>query len=300
MTGSYFSEMKAKRRLGQNFLVKSHYCERIVASVRPQAGETVLEIGPGHGALTELLIESGARVIAIEVDRDLAPILASSFASRENFKLIEADALEVDFCQLISPASAARVVANLPYNISTPILQRLIEHRRCITEMTLMLQREVVERITANPGGKEYGYLSVLVQFYCEAEPLFDVPPSAFRPVPKVVSSVVRLKVRPQPAIAVSDENLFLELTKTLFSQRRKTILNNLRAGWMRLKLPAADTIRKALAAAKLDPQRRAETLTIAELAELAEEIYRLGVGVMATEADSDILSRQMTESERL
>lgn len=292
--------MKAKRRLGQNFLVRSHYSERIVASVRPQAGDTILEIGPGHGALTELLIESGARVISIELDRDLAPILASGFANRENFKLVEADALETDFCQIISPATTARVVANLPYNISTPILQRLIEHRRCITEMTLMLQREVVERITASPGGKEYGYLSVLVQLYCEAESLFDVPPSAFRPVPKVVSSVVRLKVRPEPAALVSDEILFVELTKTLFSQRRKTILNNLRAGWTRLNLPAAEAIREALAAAKLDPQRRAETLTIAELAGLANEIHRLGAGIMATEADSDILSRQTTESELL
>lgn len=292
--------MKAKRRFGQNFLIKSDYCDQIVASVSPKAGETILEIGPGQGALTELLVESGAQVVAIEVDRDLAPLLIRDFGSRENFRLVEADALETDFCQIISPATTARVVANLPYNISTPILQRLIEHRRCITEMTLMLQREVVERITASPGGKEYGYLSVLVQLYCEAESLFDVPPSAFRPVPKVVSSVVRLKVRPEPAALVSDEILFVELTKTLFSQRRKTILNNLRAGWTRLNLPAAEAIREALAAAKLDPQRRAETLTIAELAGLANEIHRLGAGVMATEADSDILFRQTTESELL
>lgn len=267
------SHPKAKRRFGQNFLVKSQYCDRIAASVRPKAGETILEIGPGQGALTELLVESGAQVVAIEVDRDLIFPLVAGFASRENFKLIEADALKVDFCQVIAPAASARVVANLPYNISTPILQRLIEHRRCVTEMTLMLQREVVERITAEPGGKEYGYLSVLVQLYCEAEHLFDVPPSAFRPVPKVVSSIVRLKVRPETVAAVGDEALFVELTKTLFSQRRKTIHNNLRAGWTRLGMASAEQIREALAAAELDPQRRAETLTIAELARLANVI---------------------------
>jgi 16S rRNA (adenine1518-N6/adenine1519-N6)-dimethyltransferase len=267
---------KAKRRLGQNFLVKSQYCEQIVAAVGAKTGETVLEIGPGHGALTELLVETGARIVAIEVDRDLIPSLNRSFASRNNFSLIEADALEVDFCQAIAPAATACVVANLPYYISSPIMQRLIEHRRCVSEMTLMLQREVVERITASPGGKEYGYLSVLVQLYCEAESLFDVPPTAFRPVPKVVSSVVKLKVRPQPAAVVSDEKLFFELTKTLFAQRRKTIHNNLRSGWTRLGIPAADQIGEVLASAELDPQRRAETLTIVELARLADKIQHL------------------------
>ncbi|MFN0109439.1 MAG: 16S rRNA (adenine(1518)-N(6)/adenine(1519)-N(6))-dimethyltransferase RsmA [Blastocatellia bacterium] len=264
---------KAKRRFGQNFLVRSEYCDRIVASVRPRTDETILEIGPGQGALTELLIETGARIVAIEVDRDLILPLTRSFASRENFTLIEADALTFDFSQAIAPAATARVVANLPYNISTPILQRLIEHRHCISEMTLMLQREVVERITATPGGKEYGYLSVLVQLYCEPESLFDVPPSAFRPVPKVVSSIVKLKVRPEPAAVVSDEALFVELTKTLFAQRRKTILNNLRSGWTRLGLASAEQIKLVLAASELDPQRRAETLTITEMARLANNV---------------------------
>lgn len=265
--------MRAKRSLGQNFLVKSHYSEQIVASVRPQSEETIIEIGPGQGALTELLVESGARVVAVELDRELAPRLASEFASSANFRLIEADALEVDFCELIAPAATARVVANLPYNISTPILQRLIQHRHCLREMTLMLQREVVERIVAAPGGKECGYLSVFVQFYCEVEKLFDIPPGAFRPVPKVVSSVIRLKVRPQPAAEVGDQELFLELTKTLFAQRRKTIFNNLRAGAARLGLADTAQINRLLSASALDPQRRAETLSIEELARLTNQI---------------------------
>lgn len=265
--------MHAKRSLGQNFLVKSQYSEQIVASVRPQPDETIIEIGPGQGALTELLIASGARVVAVELDRELAPMLTAEFANRANFKLIEADALKVQFCEVIAPAARARVVANLPYNISTPILQRLIQHRHCLTEMTLMLQREVVERIIAGPGGKECGYLSVFVQFYCEAEKLFDIPPGAFRPVPKVVSSVVRLKVRPRPAAEVNDEEVLFELTKILFAQRRKTIFNNLRAGAAKLGLADVARINQALSATELDPQRRAETLSIAELARLANNI---------------------------
>lgn len=261
--------MRAKRSLGQNFLVKSHYSERIVASVRPQTDETIIEIGPGQGALTELLVASGARVVAIELDRELAPMLVREFAASANFRLIEADALEIDFCEIIAPAATARVVANLPYNISTPILQRLIQHRHCLSEMTLMLQREVVERIIAPPGGKECGYLSVFVQFYCEAEKLFDIPPGAFKPVPKVVSSVVRLKVRPRPGAEVSDEELLFELTKTLFAQRRKTIYNNLRAGAARLGLTDSAQISHLLSESELDPQRRAETLSITELARL-------------------------------
>src|SRR5215468_12743406 len=192
--------MRAKRSLGQNFLVGSHFPRRIVDSVAPRMGQTIVEIGPGHGALTGLLLESGARVIAVELDPELISPLSRMFSGRDNFRLIEADALKVDYCELIAPDAAARVVANLPYYISTPVLQRLIEHRRCLSEMTLMLQREVVERITAPPGGKDYGVLSALTQFYCEAEKLFDVPPGAFRPAPQVYSSALRLRFRARPA----------------------------------------------------------------------------------------------------
>ena len=266
--------MRAKRSLGQNFLVGSHYPRRIVDSVAPQSGETIVEIGPGHGALTGLLLESGARVIAIELDPELIPGLSSMFSGLENFRLIEADALKVDCCELIYPDASARVVANLPYYISTPILQRLIEHRHCLSEMTLMLQREVVERITANPGGKEYGVLTVLAQFYCEVEKLFDVPPGAFRPAPKVYSSALRLRSRARTAEPVADEALMIELTKTLFAQRRKTILNNLRAGRGRLALSGEFEIAGLLSSCGLDPTRRAETLAIEEIARLANAIF--------------------------
>jgi 16S rRNA (adenine1518-N6/adenine1519-N6)-dimethyltransferase len=265
--------MRAKRSLGQNFLVGSHYPRRIVDSVAPRAGETIVEIGPGRGALTGMLLESGARVIAIELDPDLIPALLRMFSSFENFRLVEADALKIDYCELIAPDAEARVVANLPYYISTPILQRLIEHRRCLSEMTLMLQREVVERITASPGGKEYGVLSALAQFYCEVEKLFDVPPGAFRPAPKVYSSVLRLRARARTAAPVGDEALMIELTKTLFAQRRKTILNNLRAGLNRLGLTGASQIAGLLSSCEIDPRRRAETLSVGEIARLANAI---------------------------
>ncbi|HEY8459111.1 MAG TPA: 16S rRNA (adenine(1518)-N(6)/adenine(1519)-N(6))-dimethyltransferase RsmA, partial [Blastocatellia bacterium] len=177
----------------------------------------------------------------------------------------------------ISPDASARVVANLPYYISTPILQRLIEHRRCLSEMTLMLQREVVDRITAPPGGKEYGVLSVLAQFYCEVERLFDVPPGAFRPAPKVHSSVLRLRARERTAAPVNDESLMIELTKILFAQRRKTILNNLRAGRNRLGLADESEIHGLLSSCGLDPKRRAETLSIEEIAWLANAMTPRG-----------------------
>ena len=271
--------MRAKRSLGQNFLVGSHFPRRIVDSIAPRTGQTIVEIGPGQGALTGLLLESGARVIAVELDPELIPRLSQMFSGSDNFRLIEADALEVDYCELIAPDATARVVANLPYYISTPILQHLIGHRRCLSEMTLMLQREVVERITANPGGKEYGFLSVLVQFYCQVEKLFDVPPGAFRPAPKVYSSVVRVRPRPRPAAPVNDEALMIELTKALFAQRRKTILNNLRAGRNKLGLHHQSAISDLLSSCKLDPKRRAEDLSVEEIARLADAITTAQIG---------------------
>ncbi|MBK9312780.1 MAG: ribosomal RNA small subunit methyltransferase A [Acidobacteria bacterium] len=268
--------MRAKRRLGQNFLTGTHFPDRILRALDPKAGEAIIEIGPGQGALTQGLVESGARVIAIELDADLIPSLSDRFAGRPNFRLVEADALQVDFCDLIAPDSDARVVANLPYNVSTPILQRLIAHRRCLAELTLMLQREVVDRITAEPGGKEYGYLSVLVQMYCKTERLFDVPPGAFRPAPKVFSSVVRLKILPRPAAEVTDAAAFIELTKILFAQRRKTIFNNLRAGFEKLGLSDAASASRALEAVEIDPRRRAETMTVMEIARLTDVLHAL------------------------
>ena len=269
------SLIPAKRRFGQNFLADERIIERIVSEVSPRDDETIIEIGPGRGALTSRLVEGAGRLIAIEFDRDLIPLLQEKFGARANFILNEADALTVDLCAMVAPATRARVVANLPYYISTAILQRLIEQRACLTEMILMLQREVVERITAPPATSERGFLSVLAQAYCETETLFDVAPTAFRPVPKVWSTVVRLRVRPQTAVKVSDEKLFWRIVSAGFAQRRKTIFNNLRSatGDLLARIEQAGGAEAALASAGIEAKRRAETLTLEEWASLARTL---------------------------
>jgi 16S rRNA (adenine1518-N6/adenine1519-N6)-dimethyltransferase len=265
----------AKRRFGQNFLVDRGTVDRIVDAVRPQSDETIVEIGPGRAALTSRLIEKAGRVVAIEFDRDLIPQLRVRFANASNLTLVEADALTTDFCAVIAPAERARVVANLPYNIATAILQRLIEQRSCVTEMTLMLQREVVDRITAEAGSSERGYLSVLVEAYCETEQLFDVAPQAFRPAPKVWSTVLRLRVRPKIAVEVKGEALLWKVVSAGFAQRRKTILNNLREAPESIQ----DLLKKrggasiVLCDAGIPPLRRAETFTLEEWALLVNAI---------------------------
>jgi 16S rRNA (adenine1518-N6/adenine1519-N6)-dimethyltransferase len=265
----------AKRRFGQNFLVDRGVVDRIITAVSPRADETIIEIGPGSGALTSRLVEQTGRLVAIEFDRDLVPTLREKFAGAANLELLEADALTTDFCAAIAPAQRARAVANLPYNIATAVLQRLIEQRSCISEMTLMLQREVVDRITAEAGTTERSYLSVLVEAYCEAEQLFDVAPQAFRPVPKVWSTVVALRVRPKIGAEVKDERLLWQVVSAGFAQRRKTILNNLREA----PAPIQELLKKrggasiVLCDACIPPLRRAETLTLEEWALLVNAL---------------------------
>ena len=276
---SFIPHPSAKRRFGQNFLVDQNVINRILDAVQPKSDETVIEIGPGRGALTARLLQSGARIIAIEFDRDLVPKLHGQFAGHSNFTLIEADALTVDFCRLVEPAHTARVVANLPYNIGTAILQRLIEQRACITEMFLMLQREVADRVTASTDSHERGYLSVFVEAYCETEKFFDVPARAFRPVPKVVSTVVRLRVRERIPADVKDESLLWQVVSAGFAHPRKTILNNLREA----PSPIQELLGKrggasiVLCDAGIPPLRRAETLTIEEWAMLVNAIIQPG-----------------------
>lgn len=263
----YLEEPYPSKRLGQHFLRDQRTIQRIIEALAPEAGETIVEIGPGTGALTSALVESASRVIAIEFDSKLEPVLTERFAGRPNFRLVMADALTTDFCAEILPARAARLVANLPYNISTAILQRLIAQRACFEEMVLMLQREVVERVLAPAGTTDRGFISVLVEAYCESEKLFDVAPSAFRPPPKVWSTVMRLKFRPQIAIEVKDEELLWATVSAGFAQKRKTILNNLRSASGRLQ----EVIKRnggasiVLCKAEVDLKRRAETLTVEE-----------------------------------
>ena len=259
------------KRFGQHFLKDKRTIQRIIDALAPRQDETIIEIGPGTGALTSQLVERAGRVIAVEFDNKLAPFLDQQFNTFANFKLVMADALATDFCREILPAQQARLVANLPYNISTAILQRLIEQRACVTEMVVMLQREVVERIMAPPGSSNRGFLSVLIEAYCETEKLFDVAPGAFRPPPKVWSSVMRLRFRPQMNTDITDEELLWETVSAGFAQKRKTILNNLRSTSGRL----AESLKRnggasiVLCKAGVELRRRAETLTVDEWSQI-------------------------------
>ena len=269
------AEPYPSKRLGQHFLRDQRTINRIIDALAPRTDEAIVEIGPGTGALTSVLVERAGRVIAVEFDNKLAPLLQERFAGFENFKLVMADALTLDFCAEILPVRSARLVANLPYNISTAILQRLISHRWCLDEMVLMLQREVVERLLAPPGTTDRGFISVLVEAYCEAEKLFDVAPGAFRPPPKVWSSVMRLTFRPQINAEVTDESVLWEVVSAGFAQKRKTILNNLRHASGRLqellKLNGGASI--VLCKANVELQRRAETLTLEEWRRIVQAI---------------------------
>ena len=260
----------AKKSFGQNFLVDGNYINKIIRALKLQAGETVIEIGAGRGALTEGLVESGANVVAIELERDMNAVLRERFGAFENFQLIEADALKIDYSEFRISDSKLKLVANLPYYISTAILQKLIEQRDVFSEMILMFQREVVERITADEGNKERGFLSVLVQNYLAVNKLFDVPPSAFRPSPKVDSAVVRLT--PKIETNVEDEQLFREIVSAAFVQKRKTIFNNLKNAPPNLRDRIGD-VNRFLTERGIEPNRRAETLTIEEWRGLCDAI---------------------------
>jgi len=269
------AEPYPSKRLGQHFLRDQRTIHRIIEALNPKADETIIEIGPGTGALTSALVERAGRVVAVEFDNKLAPLLLERFAEAANFKLVLADALTTDFCGEIRPAASARLVANLPYNISTAILQRLIAQRSCIEEMVVMLQREVVERVLAPPGTTDRGFISVLVEAYCEREKLFDVAPGAFRPPPKVWSSVMRLTFRPRINANVADEELLWQTVSAGFAQKRKTILNNLRHSGGRLQ----ETLKRnggasiVLCKAGVDLQRRAETLAIEEWVRIVQSM---------------------------
>ncbi|MBI5189229.1 MAG: ribosomal RNA small subunit methyltransferase A [Nitrospirae bacterium] len=255
-----------KKSLGQNFLTDESVCERIVdaADVGPQ--DSVLEIGPGHGVLTRRLAACAGHVTAIELDERLFGKLSRELAHHENLEIIQGDALKFPYEDL---PGKVKVVANLPYYISTPIISRLIEARKKVSLMVLMLQKEVAERIAAPPGGKDYGYLSVMVQLYTEAESLFVVPAEAFDPVPKVDSAVARLIVRGAPVAYCRDFALFERVVSASFSQRRKTLKNSLKGSGL-----FTDEGVARLADSGIDPIRRAETLSVAEFAALTEFLF--------------------------
>jgi 16S rRNA (adenine1518-N6/adenine1519-N6)-dimethyltransferase len=259
------------RALGQHFLRDDTVAERMVALLQPTQRDLVVEIGPGLGALTSRLARAGGRLLALEVDEVMARALSDRFADAAHVEVLLADARSYNYSGLSAlkpdPAGRVLVVGNLPYSVSKPILQALVEAGPVLDEMALMLQKEVAERVAASPGGKTYGSLSVLTQLACEARLAFTVPPGAFRPPPQVDSAVIHLRVRRAPPVPVGDPPRLRAVILASFGQRRKSLANALASG---LGL-GAERARAMCAAAGIDAGRRAETLSLAEFARLGQ-----------------------------
>ena len=254
---------RPKKSFGQHFLHERRYIDRIVSVIAPRAEDFLVEIGPGEGALTFPLLAAAGKLTAIELDTDLIPNLQAKAASIGELSIVHADVLKVDFTAMAQRAGVARlrIAGNLPYYISSPILFHCVDHAAAIADMHFMLQKEVVDRMAAEPGSKVYGRLSVMLQLACRVEPLFDVPPGAFRPPPKVDSSVVRLVPLPAEARHDADPAHLHAVVKAAFAQRRKTLGNALR------QLMDADAIRSA----GIDPKARAEVMAPMDFVALAK-----------------------------
>jgi 16S rRNA (adenine1518-N6/adenine1519-N6)-dimethyltransferase len=251
----------ARRHLGQNFLFDTSILSKIIEASRIEETDTVVEIGPGHGKLTELLIAKVGRVITIEIDRLFSQPLMERYADYGNVDVIEGDALKYDYESL----GPFKIVANIPYYITTPLIFRFLKARHNLLSMTLTIQKEVAERIVALPNRKDYGALSVAVQYYGSPEIAFIIPKEAFRPIPKVDSAVIRVDIYKKPPVNVGDERLFFKIVRAAFSQRRKVLSNSLR--------PIFPDIKDILQGLGIDSLRRAETLSLEEFAALSRTI---------------------------
>jgi 16S rRNA (adenine1518-N6/adenine1519-N6)-dimethyltransferase len=269
--------MRAKKALGQNFLVDGNVLANIVKAADISPEDMVLEVGPGRGALTARLAEAAARVVAVEYDRDLVPLLRNELCRYQSLEVINADILRLDLQEALgySVGDKWKVVANLPYNISSQILFRFIEERAMFSEMLLMLQKEVGERLLAPPSCKDYGVLTVFCRLYFDVERVLSVKPASFRPVPRVDSVVLRFRVLGKPRVEVGDESLFRRVVKASFAQRRKTLLNCLKG--MDASADEA-SLRRVLESAGIDPRRRGETLSLDDFALLTKHILSAGL----------------------
>ncbi|UPT58095.1 16S rRNA (adenine(1518)-N(6)/adenine(1519)-N(6))-dimethyltransferase RsmA [Geobacillus thermoleovorans] len=268
-----------KKSLGQNFLIDANILRKIVdvADISPDTG--AIEIGPGIGALTEQLARRAKKVVAFEIDGRLLPILADTLSPYDNVRIFHQDVLKVDLHAVIAEeladVSDRMVVANLPYYVTTPIIMKLLTERLPIRGMVVMLQKEVADRLAAKPGTKDYGSLTIAVQYYTEAEVVMTVPRTVFMPQPNVDSAVIRLVKRQHPPVVVDDEGVFFQVVRASFAQRRKTLFNNLTNN-----LPGGkenkEQIERVLVALGIDPRRRGETLDIAEFASLSNALAPL------------------------
>lgn len=249
------SQHKARKRFGQNFLIDHGVIRDIVRAIHPQKNDVIVEIGPGKGAITELLADSCDNISVIELDRDLVPWLKVKFEKHPNFQLFQADALQFDFAQLIKDGQALRIVGNLPYNISTPLIFHLLTYSTKVRDMHFMLQKEVVKRMAAQPGESAYGRLGIMVQYYCAVEDLFDVPPTSFDPAPKVDSAIVRLVPHKELPYPATNFKTLEQLVNVAFQQRRKTLRNALK------QLLDPDIIEQL----PIDTSARAEEISLAD-----------------------------------
>ena len=257
-------DIKMSKKLGQIFLIKRGIVDEIVHAAELTPGEPVLEVGPGIGTLTQGLAQSGADVTAIELDRRLLEVLDTTLASYDNVRIIHGDVLKLDVPSIMNH-KPFKVVANLPYYITTPIIMSLLESKLPIERLVVMVQKEVALRMVAKPGTKDYGALSVAVQYYTEPDIVLDVPPKSFLPAPAVTSSVIRCVLRDKPPVDVIDEKLFFRVVKAGFAQRRKTFSNTMKTTGL-----SKDRIEELLAKANIDGQRRGETFTLQEFADVA------------------------------
>lgn len=263
------------KSLGQNFLIEKSVLERIIDGADITQTDSVLEIGPGIGTLTRYLAQNAAKVVSVEIDSSLLPILEETLSDLPNTAVVHGDVLKVDLKALIAERFdniPPKVVANLPYYVTTPIVMKFLEEEIPVTDLVVMVQKEVADRMAAKPGGKDYGALSVAVQYFCEPEILFKVSTGCFMPAPTVESSVIRLRVLQNPKVQVISRKLFFATVRGAFGKRRKTLLNALSDSGLAF---SKDQVKQVLAAAGIDPIRRAETLTIEEFAVLANAVAR-------------------------
>ncbi|HGC7733374.1 TPA: 16S rRNA (adenine(1518)-N(6)/adenine(1519)-N(6))-dimethyltransferase RsmA [Streptococcus agalactiae] len=270
-----------KKSFGQNFLTDTNILQKIVDTAEIDKGVNVIEIGPGIGALTEFLAENAAEVMAFEIDDRLIPILADTLARFDNVQVVNQDILKADLQTQIqafkNPDLPIKVVANLPYYITTPILMHLIESKIPFAEFVVMIQKEVADRISAMPNTKAYGSLSIAVQYYMTAKVSFIVPRTVFVPAPNVDSAILKMVCRDQPVVSVQDEDFFFRVSKVAFVHRRKTLWNNLTSHFGKSEYTKAK-LEKALEIAKIKPSIRGEALSIPDFASLADALKEVGI----------------------
>ena len=263
---------KFTKSLGQNFLIDDNIVDKIVAGAGIGPGDKIIEVGPGIGTLTREMASRAQNLMAVEIDKNLIPILEDTLGDYDNVKIVNEDIIKADIRGLIDEnlgGGPVKLVANLPYYITTPIIMRFLEENINVTDIVVMVQKEVAERMNAQPGGKDFGALSVAVQYYCDTEIVAKVPRHLFVPQPNVDSIVIALRVRPERKYKVDDEDLYFKVVKAAFGQRRKTLLNSISS---RGNL-AKDQVKEALEEAGIDPKRRGETLSLDEFAILSNVI---------------------------